>query len=153
MRLALPSNAWCHELATSSPAGGGLPVRRCRGRGAAQSSPASLQTRPEGLGSASSAAACSCQARRWLDPEASEAPVEVNRYQLSDIPRMMPLSLRKMVSLIERNTLVRGEVVSVRLHGARAHIQHGLPFVCLRRTLSVPRSEAALEIVPRLSRI
>ena len=56
------------------------------------------------------------------------------------------------VSLNERNTLVRGEVVSVRRDGARAHIQHGLPFVCLRRTLSVPRSEAALEIVPRLSR-
>ena len=73
--------------------------------------------------------------------------MEVNRYQLSEDD-----ATQEDVSLNERNTLVRGEVVSVRRDGARAHIQHGLPFVCLRRTLSVPRSEAALEIVPRLSR-
>ena len=39
--------------------------------------PASLQTRPEGLGSAPSAAASLGQARRWPGQEACEAPMEV----------------------------------------------------------------------------
>ena len=55
------------------------------------------------------------------------------------------------VTLDEKNTFLRGEVLSMDLLGGTAHILHGLPLVCLRRTLSMPRSRAGLKMLPRLS--
>ena len=66
-----------------------------------------------------------CPARRWPLPEVSEAPVEVGRDQLSK-----DVATQEDVSLIERNTFVHGEVISVRLDGDRARIHHGQPFIC-----------------------
>ena len=53
------------------------------------------------------------------------------------------------VTLDEKNTFLRGEVVSMDLLGGRAHILHGLPLVCLRHTLSMPRIRAGLRNVSR----
>ena len=67
--------------------------------------PASLQTRPEGLGSAPSAAASLGQARRWPGQEACEAPMEVSRHQLSE-----HVATKEVVCLSETNTFLHGEV-------------------------------------------
>ena len=60
--------------------------------------PASLQTRPEGLGSAPSAAASLGQARRWPGQEACEAPMDVSRHQLSE-----HVATKEVVCLSETN--------------------------------------------------
>ena len=88
--------------------------------------PASLQTRPEGLGSALSAAASLSQARRWPGQEACEAPMEVSRHQLSE-----HVATKEVVCLSETNTFLHGEVVSAGLDGGRSRIHHDLPsFAC-----------------------
>ena len=88
--------------------------------------PASLQTRPEGLGSAPSAAASLGQARRWPGQEACEAPMEVSRHQLSE-----HVATKEVVCLSETNTFLHGEVVSAGLDGGRSRIHHDLPsFAC-----------------------
>ena len=88
--------------------------------------PASLQTRPEGLGSAPSAAASLGQARRWPGQEACEAPMEVSRHQLSE-----HVATKEVVCLSETNTFLHGEVVSAGLDGDRSRIHHDLPsFAC-----------------------
>ena len=101
--------------------------------------PASLQTRPEGLGSAPSAAASLGQARRCPGQEACEAPMEVRAG--TSFQSMLPL--RKLfVSVKQTNTFLHGEVVSAGLDGGRSRIHH---MTCHRLLAAYPQH--AMELI------